>query len=113
MAGGIGGFIAFPYTHLLMEMLGWKASLLVLLATAARHDAAGLAAGRQAAAVQRGDPSRRRWARPSSEAFAHPSFWLLIAGFFVCGFHVAFYGVHLPAFVADKGLAGRRRRVRR
>ena len=22
----------------------------------------------------------------------------------MCGFHVAFYGVHLPAFVADKGL---------
>jgi MFS family permease len=25
-------------------------------------------------------------------------------GFFVCGFHVAFYGVHLPRFVADHGL---------
>ena len=39
-----------------------------------------------------------------SEAFAHPSFWLLVAGFFVCGFHVAFYSVHLPAYGADKGL---------
>ena len=39
-----------------------------------------------------------------SEALAHPSFWLLTVGFFVCGFHVAFYGVHLPAFAADKGL---------
>ena len=39
-----------------------------------------------------------------AEAFAYPSFWLLTAGFFVCGFHVAFYSVHLPAFVADKGL---------
>ena len=29
---------------------------------------------------------------------------MLVIGFFVCGFHVAFYGVHLPAFVADKGL---------
>ena len=27
-----------------------------------------------------------------------------MTGFFVCGFHVAFYGVHLPAFVADQGL---------
>ena len=39
-----------------------------------------------------------------AEAFTHPSFWLLIAGFFVCGFQVAFYSVHLPAYVADKGL---------
>ena len=39
-----------------------------------------------------------------SEAFAHPSFWLLNAGFFVCGFHVVFYGTHLPAYVADLGI---------
>ena len=38
------------------------------------------------------------------EAFAHPSFWLLTAGFFVCGFHVAFIMVHLPAFTIDQGL---------
>jgi predicted MFS family arabinose efflux permease len=40
----------------------------------------------------------------SKEAFTHPSYLLLTTGFFVCGFHVAFYGVHLPAFVADQGL---------
>ena len=33
------------------------------------------------------------------EAFATPSFWLLTFGFYVCGFHVAFYSVHLPAFI--------------
>ncbi|HEX4894202.1 MAG TPA: MFS transporter, partial [Hyphomicrobiaceae bacterium] len=40
------------------------------------------------------------------EALGHPSFWLLMLGFFVCGFHVAFYAVHLPAYVADRGLPG-------
>ena len=35
MASGIGGFVAFPYTHLLMDLFGWKTSLLVLLATMA------------------------------------------------------------------------------
>ena len=39
-----------------------------------------------------------------SEAMRLPSFWLLTIGFYVCGFHVAFYAVHLPAFVADQGL---------
>src|SRR5262249_24528473 len=38
------------------------------------------------------------------EAFTHRSYLLLVVGFFVCGFHVAFYGVHLPKFVADHGL---------
>src|SRR5215510_12567428 len=35
MASGIGGFVAFPYAHLLMEHYGWQVSLLVLMATTA------------------------------------------------------------------------------
>jgi MFS family permease len=38
------------------------------------------------------------------EAFAHRGFLLLTAGFFVCGFHVAFISVHLPVYVSDLGL---------
>jgi predicted MFS family arabinose efflux permease len=38
------------------------------------------------------------------EALTHRSYLLLVSGFFVCGFQVAFYGVHLPKFVADAGL---------
>jgi MFS family permease len=37
------------------------------------------------------------------EAAGHRSYWLLVAGFFVCGYHVAFIQVHLPAYVADQG----------
>ena len=35
-----------------------------------------------------------------SRALATPSFRLLAAGFFVCGFHVAFIATHLPGVVA-------------
>src|SRR5262249_59329718 len=31
-------------------------------------------------------------------------FWLLTIGFFVCGFHVTFIGLHLPSYVADKAI---------
>ena len=34
-------------------------------------------------------------------AFGHQSYTLLVAGFFVCGFHVAFISAHFPAFVAE------------
>ncbi|HEV2745077.1 MAG TPA: hypothetical protein VGV91_18115, partial [Rubrobacter sp.] len=34
-------------------------------------------------------------------AFGHGSYLLLVAGFFVCGFHVAFITTHLPAHIAD------------
>lgn len=102
IASGIGNFIAFPYTHVLMEALGWQSSLLVIIAT--------LGLMIPFVALLSGKPTANTAIKPQTlreafdEAFRHPSYWLLIAGFFVCGFHVAFYSVHLPAFVSDHGL---------
>jgi MFS family permease len=39
------------------------------------------------------------------EAFKYPSFQLLMAGYFVCGFQVVFIGVHMPSYLKDHGLA--------
>jgi predicted MFS family arabinose efflux permease len=36
-------------------------------------------------------------------ALRHRSFQLLTAGFFVCGFHLAFITVHMPPYLADMG----------
>ncbi|MGD9830340.1 MAG: MFS transporter [Hyphomicrobiaceae bacterium] len=102
MASGLGNFIAFPYTHLLMETLGWQQSLLAIVAT--------LACLLPCAWLISGKPGTVPGVKPQTlreafrEAMRLPSYWLLIAGFFVCGFHVAFYAVHLPAYVADRGL---------
>ena len=38
------------------------------------------------------------------EAFQSKSFNYLTTGFFVCGFHVTFVAVHLPAFLKDESL---------
>lgn len=38
------------------------------------------------------------------EAFSHRPFLLLVAGYFVCGFQVVFIGVHMPAYLKDKGI---------
>jgi len=104
MGSGIGILIALPYTHLLIEGLGWKTSLLVLSATALlilplAYPLSGKPTMTAAAAA-----NPQSLGAALREAFRHPSFWLLNAGFFVCGFHVVFYGVHLPAYVADQGL---------
>ena len=37
-------------------------------------------------------------------ASGHRGYVLLITGFFVCGFHVAFIATHLPAYAVDMGL---------
>jgi MFS family permease len=103
MASGIGGFVAFPYTHLLMDLYGWHTSLLLLLATTTVvMPLAWPLAGKPDYSV--GLIDTQSLAGAFKEALTHPSYLLLVTGFFVCGFHVAFYSVHLPAFVADKGL---------
>jgi MFS family permease len=102
MAGGIGGFVAFPYTHVLMDMVGWQTSLLVLAGTMLLVLPFALPLSGKPTGTGLGD--NQSLGAAFKEAFTHPSYLLLNMGFFVCGFHVAFYGVHLPRFVADHGL---------
>ena len=102
MANGLGNFILLPYTHFLIEGLGWQNSVLALIAT--------LGLLLPCAWLLSGKPRVEAGIKPQTlqdaftEAFRLPSFWLLIVGFFVCGFHVAFYAVHLPAYAAQLGL---------
>jgi predicted MFS family arabinose efflux permease len=102
VGGGIGVLIALPYTHVAIEWLGWKASLGVLAVTAAIMLPLGLPLSGKPSAVMMASP--QSMGEALREAFSHRSFWLLTAGFFVCGFHLAFYGLHLPAYVADLGM---------
>ena len=56
-----------------------------------------------------GDPSTAAIAHMTvgqalGEAFAHRGYMLLVLGFFVCGFHVTFIGLHLSNNVNDVGL---------
>jgi predicted MFS family arabinose efflux permease len=73
-----------------------------MVTTAAIMPLAWLLSGKPTAAAGIVDPQTLGGA--IREAATHPSYLLLVTGFFVCGFHVAFYGVHLPAFLADAGL---------
>jgi len=40
-----------------------------------------------------------------SRAWGHGSYRLLVIGFFVCGFHLAFINVHMPAYLVQCGLS--------
>jgi predicted MFS family arabinose efflux permease len=104
MGSAIGQFVALPYVHVILDATGWSASLFVLAGTAALMAPLALLLGRQGtAAPQSGWVSAQGLGSALSEAFRHPSYLLLTAGFFVCGFHIAAVAVHLPAFVADRG----------
>jgi hypothetical protein len=51
-----------------------------------------------------GQPLARKCSCPLAlqEAFLTDGFWLLTIGFFVCGLHVSFIGLHLPAYISDR-----------
>jgi predicted MFS family arabinose efflux permease len=102
-AGSMGQFLLVPVSQLLLDALGWQNALIVLslfplaviplamaLAGKSEHTGAGPAQSLTAAI---------------REASRHRGYRLLVAGFFVCGFHVAFIQVHLPAHITDLGMA--------
>ena len=64
----------------------------------------GLNDRKEIAAAKRGSGGSQTTREALSEAFAQRSYVLLVIGYFVCGFHVAFVGGHLPAYISDKGI---------
>ena len=104
-AGSFGQFLMVPTSGQFILTLGWQNALLALAAMAMliiplawglREPgfAAGATAMRELTIVQ-----------ALREAFKYPSFQLLMAGYFVCGFQVVFIGVHMPSYLRDKGLS--------
>ncbi len=105
-AGGSSGQVLMvPIAHGLLGSMDWTMALLVLAAMAAvMVPLAAALAGNPNAGVS---PvvKKQSIGEAIREAGGHRGYWLLNAGFFVCGFHVAFVATHLPAFIIDKGLA--------
>ena len=102
-AGSLGQFALVPVGQALLSAYGWHTAFLLLAAISAlmlvlvwplrtRAEARPAAAGQSLGAAL-------------AEARRHRGYCLLTCGYFVCGFHVAFISVHLPAYVVDRGLA--------
>jgi predicted MFS family arabinose efflux permease len=103
-AGSFGQFLMVPVENWLIGTWGWQNALFVLgcAALAIAPLAVGLKEPKVAAAA---GPKTQGVGAALKEAFAYPSFQLLMAGYFVCGFQVVFIGVHLPSYLKDHGLA--------
>jgi MFS family permease len=102
-AGSFGQFLMMPIENWLIGSWGWQNALFVLggLALVMVPLAFGLREPRESAI---GHGAHQSVGSALREAFAYPSFRLLMAGYFVCGFHLVFIGVHMPSYLKDKGL---------
>ena len=103
-AGSLGQFLFAPIGQGFIAAWGWPLAL-VLLAAAALPIIPVAAALRSRSAPAVAQEQQQSLGAALREASAHRSYWLLIAGFFVCGFHLAFIQVHMPAYIAGFGLS--------
>ncbi|MCZ8094050.1 MAG: MFS transporter [Acidovorax sp.] len=104
-AGSFGQFLMVPVEGWLITGLGWQQALLVL--SMAVLMIVPLAFGLREPGFQGAAAPKREQTigHALKEAFGYPSFNLLMAGYFVCGFQVVFIGVHMPSYLKDHGLS--------
>ena len=100
-AGSLGQFTVVPLGQAFLGAYGWSTALVLLgFMVLLVIPCSTVLAGKPGTATGR----RQSFGEALREAAGHRGYWLLIAGFFVCGFHVAFIQTHLPAYIADAGL---------
>ena len=105
--GSFGQFTIIPLAQLFIGLAGWQPAMVIMgalglaaipailwITQGARAHAAASAAAAPAGSLK----------QALAKASRDPSFLLLTAGFFTCGFHVAFIATHLPGVVASCGL---------
>ncbi len=104
--GSIGQFVLPPLTQMWISSFGWSDALLVLGALVLLVVPLAFAFAKAARSAEVA-PEDAPTALSSAvrEAVVQPAFQLLGIGFFVCGFHVSFIAVHLPAYLGDLGLS--------
>jgi MFS family permease len=110
-AGSFGQFLFSPLGVSLIDNVGWRstleifAGLLLLMIPLAFAIATGRSDAPASAGAKTPAAPTQTFRQALSEAFAHRSYLLLVLGFFTCGFQLGFVTLHLPAYLADRGLS--------
>jgi MFS family permease len=106
-AGSFGQFLYSPLAVSLIDGIGWQTALIVFgaamllvlpLSIALMTPQAGPGAAASA-------PAQQGLREALAEAFANRSYVLLVIGFFTCGFQLQFITIHMPAYLADRGMS--------
>ena len=102
-AGGSAGQFTFGLTaNGLIDGFGWAGGIIALAILVAL--AVPLAYSmRWAGESAFSKPDTETLGGALKRASSHRGYWLLVMGFFVCGFQVQFVGTHLPKYLTDSG----------
>ncbi len=105
-AGSLGQFLFSPFCVLLLDNFDWRTTLLVFgsLVLLVLPLSLPLSTSRLISEQQSAGTSAQTVWQDFFEALRNRSYVLMICGFLVSGFHVAFVNLHLPAYLQDEGL---------
>ena len=109
----LGQFLVVPLGQAFIEAYGWMTAMLIMACALATTPILALALRPRGLHNQQTHANSKAILTSTAEsarqairqAFAYRSFWLLLLGFFVCGFQLAFITVHLPPYLSDLGLS--------
>ncbi|OLQ83127.1 MFS transporter [Photobacterium damselae subsp. piscicida] len=107
-AGSFGMFAVIPRAQALLRNFDWQTAMQIFAVICCVMIAfAGFIKSQKATsdAPSQVDDSQTL-SEALQEAFRNRNYWLIHAGFFVCGFQVMFIATHLPSYLGDKRLPG-------
>lgn len=102
-ASSFGQFVMMPVEQQLIGHTGWQNAFYMLAALVVIIMLPMAWKLREPTLEQTSGP-QQSITQAIREAFAYKPFLLLLTGYFVCGFQVVFIGVHMPAYLKDKGI---------
>ncbi len=102
--GSFGQFILPPVVQATMQAFDWPGALVALATASALIVPLAFILIRPGTGVP-GTMGGQSLRQAVAEASGHSGYRLLTAGFFVCGFHVAFVATHLPAYLTACGMS--------
>ena len=99
-----GQFLVVPLASFAISSWGWQGALYAMAAAALLMIPLAIPLNDKPQPKAPGAAAEQTAREALSGALSDPSFWFLFWGFFVCGLHVSFIGVHMPGFVHSCGL---------
>ncbi len=104
-SGSLGQFVFAPIGQAFIAAYGWQTAALLLSLSVLLVPLLATALNARPQTETASDWVDLGIRETLHLAFAHRSYQLLVGGFFVCGFHVAFITVHLPPYLTELGIA--------
>ena len=102
--GSFGYFISPLYTNYSLENNGWVQTLFYFMIFLVVGLIVSFFVRSPELSESIEKPNNQNTLAALKEAFQTKSYILLVAGFFVCGFHITLVGTHVPKYVIDRGL---------